>query len=207
MSFTSRISIKTDQSKVALKRVVDDFSTLAVEQCLVGRLPFLLRPEMIHEMSEEEIFQLASETQDTTNQREKCMERLVVLQAGLHELRSLDKHRLSSQRKLSHRITVKLAYMYLPIEGSGSRADNLDRGAKPRDDSIAENSASQIEGTPGESLAEVIEEISAAPDSVCEVGEEVAQASDAIPDTSDTWGFPLTKKKGKKAKRPTYDWD
>jgi hypothetical protein len=93
---------------------------------------------MIHEMSEEEIFQLASETEDTSNQREKCMERLAVLQAGLNELRSLDKHRLRSQSKLSHRITIKLAYIYLPIEGSGSRADDLDRDAKRRDDSIAE---------------------------------------------------------------------
>jgi hypothetical protein len=190
-----------------LKRVVDDFSTLAVEQCLVGRLPFLLRPEMIHEMSEEEIFQLASETEDTTIQREKCMERLAVLQAGLHELRSLDKHRLRSQSKLSYRTTSKLAYIYLPIEESGSRADDLDRDAKRRDDSIAENSASHTEGTPGESLAEVIEEISAAPDSVYEVGEEVSQVPDAFPDTSDTWGFSSTRKKGKKAKRPTYDWD
>jgi hypothetical protein len=188
-----------------LKRVVDDFSTLAVEQCLVGRLPFLLRPEMINEMSEEEIFQLASETEDTTNQREKYMERLAVLQAGLHELRSLDKHRLSSQSKLSHRTAVSLAYMYLPLEGSGSNIDGLDQDVKPRDDSIEENSASQTEETPGESLEEVIEEISTAPDSVFEVSEEVAQVSDAFADTSDTWGASSTKKKGKKAKRSAWD--
>ncbi|KAL1581636.1 hypothetical protein WHR41_09595, partial [Cladosporium halotolerans] len=151
--------------KVALKRVVDDFSTLAVEQCLVGRLPFLFRPEVIHEMSEEEISQLASETEDTTNQRDKCMERLTVLQAGLHELRSLRKHRLSSQR--------------LRSEPNG-----FDRDVKHEEDSIAENSASQAEETPGESPAEVTEEHPPAPDSSHEVSEEVA-----APDTSDSWGF------------------
>ncbi|KAM0716834.1 hypothetical protein Q7P37_007638 [Cladosporium fusiforme] len=56
--------------KVALKSRHCDFSTLAVEQCLVRRLPYLFRPEMIHEMSDEDVSQLASETEDTTNQRE-----------------------------------------------------------------------------------------------------------------------------------------
>jgi hypothetical protein len=54
---------------------------------------------MIHEMSEEEVSQLASETEDITNQRDKCLERLAVLQAGVHDLRSLDKHRLGFQSK------------------------------------------------------------------------------------------------------------
>lgn len=190
-----------------MKRVVDDFSTLAVEQCLVGRLPFLLRPEMIHEMPEEEIFQLASETEDTTNQREKCMERLAVLQAGLHELRSLDKHRLSSQSKSSRQTIIKLVCMYSPIEGLGSKADGLDRDAKLKDDSIAENSASQTEGTPGESPAEVIEEHSPAPDSVYEVNEEVPLESDTVPETSDPWGSFSTKKRAKKPKRSSVNWD
>jgi len=187
-----------------LKRVVDDFSTLAVEQCLVGRLPFLFRPEVIHEMSEEEISQLASETEDTTNQRDKCMERLTVLQAGLHELRSLDKHRLSSQSKLSHRITIKLVYMYLPMQGLRSEPNGFDRDVKHEEDSIAKNSASQAEETPGESPAEVTEEHPPAPDSSHEVSEEVP-----APDTSDSWGFAstTTRKKGRKVKRPSYDWD
>ena len=188
-----------------MKRVVDDFSTLAVEQCLVGRLPFLLRPEMIHEMSEEEIFQLASETEDTTNQREKCMERLTVLQAGLHELRSLDKHRLSSQSKSSRQTVVKLVCMYLHIKGFGLGADGLDRNAKPKGNSTAESSASQTEGATGKSPAEVIEEHSPAPDSGYEVSEEVPLEPGAVPDTSDSWGFTSTKKKGKKVKRLAYD--
>lgn len=162
---------------------------------------------MIHEMSEEEIFQLASETEDTTNHRAKCMDRLTVLQAGLHELRSLDKHRLSTQSKLSHRTIVELASMYLPIVGFGSRPDGLDRDAKPKDDSIAGNSASQTGGTPGESPAEVIEEHSPTLDSAYEVSEEVQPEPDAVPDTSDSWAFTSTKKKGKKVKRPAYDWD
>ncbi|KAM0724041.1 hypothetical protein Q7P37_000221 [Cladosporium fusiforme] len=77
--------------KVALKRVIDDFSTLAVEQCLVRRLPYLFRPEMIHEMSDEDVSQLASETEDTTNQRDKCLERLAVLQAeSTHGINSVE---------------------------------------------------------------------------------------------------------------------
>ena len=153
-------------------------------------------------MSEEEISQLASETEDTTNQRDKCMERLTVLQAGLHELRSLDKHRLSSQSKLSRRITVKLVYMYLPMQELRSEPTGLDRDVKHEEDSIAENSASQAEETPGKSPAEVIEEHPPAPDSSHEVSEEVA-----APDTSDWWDYTstTTRKKGRKVKPPSYD--
>lgn len=61
-----------------MKRVVDDSSTLAV----LGRLTSLLRSDIIHNMSEEEIFQLASETEDVTNQREECMDKLAVLRAS-----------------------------------------------------------------------------------------------------------------------------
>lgn len=153
-------------------------------------------------MSEEEISQLASETEDTTNQRDKCMERLTVLQAGLHELRSLDKHRLRSQSKSSHRITVKLVYMYLPMQGLRSEPNGFDRDVKHEEDSIPENSASQAEETPGESPAEVTEEHPPAPDSSHEVSEVVP-----VPDTSDSWGFTSTRKKGRKVKQPSYDWD
>lgn len=135
------------------------------------------------------------------------MERLAVLQAGLHDLRSLDKHRLSSQSKSRHRIPVELVYIYLPVEGCSPGADGPHLDTKPRDGLTVENSASQTEVTPGESLAEVTVEHSPAPDSGYEVSEEVPPETDAIPDTSHSWGFTSTRKKGQKAKRPAYDWD
>ncbi len=88
-----------DYRKVALKRFVDDFSVLAVEQCLVGRLPSLFTPEMVQKLSEEDVSGLASETEHTTAQRSQCLEKLAVLEEGLRDLKSLDKHRLILQGK------------------------------------------------------------------------------------------------------------
>lgn len=52
---------------------------------------------MIHEMSDAEVSMLASETEDTTSKRERCMNRLAVLEAGMHDLKSLDRHKLGYQ--------------------------------------------------------------------------------------------------------------
>ncbi|KAK3045610.1 hypothetical protein LTR09_012818 [Extremus antarcticus] len=98
-SYASNSAIDYMQAyyKVALKRFVDDFSVLAVEQCLVGRLPSLFTPEMVQKLSEEDVSGLASETEHTTAQRSQCLEKLAVLEEGLRDLKSLDKHRLILQ--------------------------------------------------------------------------------------------------------------
>ncbi|GAO15862.1 uncharacterized protein UV8b_07746 [Ustilaginoidea virens] len=81
--------------KVALERFVDDVSVLAVEQCLVSKLPSLLQSDVVLDLEEEEIARLVSESQDTSLQRARCLEKLDVLQKGKEELR-----RLVSQRSL-----------------------------------------------------------------------------------------------------------
>jgi hypothetical protein len=88
------------------------------------------------------------------------------------------------------------------MQGLRSEPNGFDLDVKHEEDSIAENSASQAEETPGESPAEVTEEHPPAPDSSHEVSEEVP-----APDTSDSWGFTSTRKKGRKVKRPSYDWN
>lgn len=53
--------------------------------------------ETVIEMTEEEVSHLASETEDAATQRKICTENLKVLEIGLQDLHSLDKHKFSLQ--------------------------------------------------------------------------------------------------------------
>lgn len=79
--------------QVALKKFIDDVSILAVESCLVKKLPLLFNPEKVFDMSDEEISGLVSESNSTGTERLRCTEKRDILLAGLQELRRLDRHR------------------------------------------------------------------------------------------------------------------
>ncbi|OCK86956.1 interferon-induced GTP-binding protein Mx [Cenococcum geophilum 1.58] len=79
--------------KVALKNVVDDVGVLAVEDCLLKQLPSLFHPESICDMAEEDINRLTMESEGYSTERKRCSERLAVLEAGLGDLKRLNKHR------------------------------------------------------------------------------------------------------------------
>ena len=82
--------------QVALKRFVDDFSVLAIEHCLIAKLPSLFTSDRLQHLTEKEISSLATESEDAVIQRSHCTEKLAVLEAGLCELQALDKHRAVS---------------------------------------------------------------------------------------------------------------
>lgn len=87
------VSTITNILQVALKKFIDDVSVLAVEFCLVKKLPLLFNPEKVFEMNDEEISRLAAENDSTGAERNRCTEKREVLLAGLNELRRLHKHR------------------------------------------------------------------------------------------------------------------
>ncbi|KAK8049691.1 hypothetical protein PG994_011421 [Apiospora phragmitis] len=78
--------------KVTLKRVVDDVAHLAVENCLTSKLPELFTPESVAELSDEDIKQLAAESEDTVAEREALLSKLDVLSKGLGGLKRLTRH-------------------------------------------------------------------------------------------------------------------
>ena len=75
-----------------MKRFVDDYGVLAIEKILIETLPTLFIPQMVNNLTEDEIARLAGENQDITSRRSRCVEELNILQAGIRDLRKLDGH-------------------------------------------------------------------------------------------------------------------
>ena len=70
-----------------MKKFVDDISVLAIEQPFICKLPNLFSAEQVSEMTPEEISRLASESQETVDERVLWKEKHEVLKTGLRELR------------------------------------------------------------------------------------------------------------------------
>ncbi|OBR03058.1 Dynamin family protein [Colletotrichum higginsianum IMI 349063] len=80
--------------KVALKRFIDDVSVLAIETCLIQFLPDLFTPNIVYEMTDDQVKHLAAESQELIEERAQCLERQEVLEVGLQTLRLLSRHNM-----------------------------------------------------------------------------------------------------------------
>ncbi|PVH98723.1 dynamin family protein [Periconia macrospinosa] len=78
--------------KVALKKVIDDISVLAVEACLMIPLPTLFAPEMVLDIGEEEVAAIAAEEEHSAEERARSTEKLRVLENGLRELKTMQEY-------------------------------------------------------------------------------------------------------------------
>ncbi|TVY76848.1 Interferon-induced GTP-binding protein Mx3 [Fusarium oxysporum f. sp. cubense] len=77
--------------KVAVNRFIDDVSVLAIEDCLIGKLPSLFTSSNVAEMSDEELNFLAGETEESSAERGRLELKLGILEKGLQDLKSLYK--------------------------------------------------------------------------------------------------------------------
>ncbi|KAL1836384.1 hypothetical protein VTJ49DRAFT_5222 [Mycothermus thermophilus] len=92
MDTYSCIAVDTMEAyyEVALKNLIDALSTLAVEGCLLQRIPSILTPETVCELADATIERVASESPEAAAERGHTTEKLAVLEQALGELRSLD---------------------------------------------------------------------------------------------------------------------
>jgi hypothetical protein len=79
--------------QVAVSRFIDDVSILAIEDCLVSKLPTLFRSSNVLEMSRKDISRLAGETQESSLERKRLEAKRGILETGLQGLKSLHKRR------------------------------------------------------------------------------------------------------------------
>ncbi|KAJ3536938.1 hypothetical protein NM208_g6513 [Fusarium decemcellulare] len=77
--------------QVAVSRFIDDISNLAIEDCLISKLPTLFRSNNVLEMSSEDISRLAGETRESSLERKRLEAKRGILQTGLQGLKSLHK--------------------------------------------------------------------------------------------------------------------
>ncbi|KAG6118850.1 hypothetical protein E4U13_008225 [Claviceps humidiphila] len=90
-TFASEMAIDYMEAyyEVAINKFIDDVSVLAVEQCLIDKLPDLFPDGIVIDFKDEEIARLAGETEAASKQREKCNQKLAVLENGRRDLMNL----------------------------------------------------------------------------------------------------------------------
>lgn len=74
-------------SQVALKKLIDDVSVLAIERCLIQRLPNLLSADIICDLNDVELQRIGGESHESTAQRMLATEKLRVLDIGKADLK------------------------------------------------------------------------------------------------------------------------
>ncbi|RYP02423.1 hypothetical protein DL764_005802 [Monosporascus ibericus] len=72
--------------QVALKKFIDDVSVNAIETCLIQRLPDVFSPDVVWDLSAEQVEQLGSEDDGTVREREDLVKKLRTLEKGLTDL-------------------------------------------------------------------------------------------------------------------------
>ncbi|KAI1016894.1 hypothetical protein LB504_007087, partial [Fusarium proliferatum] len=78
--------------KVAVNRFIDDVGALAIENCLISKLPSLFTSSSVAEMSDETLQLLAGESYELSAERKRLEVKQGILEKGLQDLKSLYKH-------------------------------------------------------------------------------------------------------------------
>ncbi|KID95879.1 interferon-induced GTP-binding protein Mx, partial [Metarhizium majus ARSEF 297] len=79
--------------KLALEKFVDDISVLAVEQCLLEKLPTLFLPEAVMDLPDHDVRYFIRERDTAHAERARCADKLAVLETERRVLARLDTRR------------------------------------------------------------------------------------------------------------------
>ncbi|OTA68113.1 hypothetical protein K449DRAFT_364709 [Hypoxylon sp. EC38] len=72
--------------QIALKKFIDDVSVDAIEACLIQRLPEVFCPDVVWDLSDEDVERLGSEDENTVKERSELTKKLEILEKGLKDL-------------------------------------------------------------------------------------------------------------------------
>ncbi|KAI1443026.1 P-loop containing nucleoside triphosphate hydrolase protein [Annulohypoxylon stygium] len=72
--------------EVARDKFIDDISVDAIETCLIQHLPEVLCPDVIWDLSQEDVERLGSEDDNTVKERNELTKKLDILESGLKDL-------------------------------------------------------------------------------------------------------------------------
>lgn len=75
-----------------MKKVIDDVSTLAIERCLIQKLPELFSTEAVCDLTDSQVQRIAGESKESIAERSRATQKLQVLEIGMIELKRLRKH-------------------------------------------------------------------------------------------------------------------
>jgi hypothetical protein len=176
-----------------VNRFIDDVSVLAIEDCLISKLPTLFRSSNVLDMSDEDIARLAGETRESSLERKRLEAKRGILEKGLQSLKSLHKRRNTVHpAKQDHESSQELEEM------SATTPSN------PETASIAPDSA---EAAPS---ASVPDEPSHYPDRVVTPVDEWTTQAGLQGDMDAVWGLRVAKRDKKKGQgmieRPPVGW-
>ena len=77
-----------------MKLLVDNFSVLAVESCILSVIPNILSPSTVMELDDDTITKIAAETEDSLATRHQATRKLETLKSGLKTLNRLSRHHM-----------------------------------------------------------------------------------------------------------------
>ncbi|OTB09886.1 hypothetical protein K445DRAFT_323530 [Daldinia sp. EC12] len=72
--------------QVALKKFIDDVSVNAIETCLIQCLPSVFSPDVVWDLTAEDVEKLGSEDDETIKERTELGKKLEILETGLKDL-------------------------------------------------------------------------------------------------------------------------
>ncbi|KAI0018768.1 P-loop containing nucleoside triphosphate hydrolase protein [Xylariomycetidae sp. FL0641] len=85
--------------KVALKNVIHDFDTLAVEACLISQIPSIWTQDAVLDLSDDDLQQITGEDDDIVAERKSLEEKMAVLHQGRKDLKSFHRRRQQNHGK------------------------------------------------------------------------------------------------------------
>ncbi|KAH9903861.1 P-loop containing nucleoside triphosphate hydrolase protein [Xylariomycetidae sp. FL2044] len=94
-------SLVADVAAAYYEKFIDDISVNAIETCLIQRLPDVFSPDVIWDLSEQDVERLGSEDEGTVKERLELVKKLDILEEGLRDLDAF------TVRSGAHAVTVE----------------------------------------------------------------------------------------------------